>query len=61
MNDGVSKKICVVTNCISGVVGLAANAEEKLPYAGIVAFMLVAYLIARVIKDWKNNGKKEKE
>lgn len=61
MDNGVSKKLCVVTTCISGIVGLAANAENKLPYALIVAGMFIAYLIARVIKDWKKDAKKNEE
>ena len=61
MNNGVSKKLCVLTSCISGVVGLAANSENKLPYALIVAGMFLAYLIARIINEWSNNDKEEKE
>ena len=57
MNNGVSKKVCVISSCISGVLGLAANAPDKLPYAIIVGIMFVAFLVSQVFLDWSNNGK----
>ncbi len=51
--NGVSKKLCVITNCISGVLGLAANAENKLPYAIVVGSVVVFYMICQVLLDWK--------
>ncbi len=59
--NSVSKKVCVLTSCCSGVVGLAANAENKLPFALIVLGMFVVYLIERMFEDWINHGKTEKE
>ncbi len=52
MSEGVSKKVNITTVCISGVLGLAANAPDKLPYAIIVGSMFLLYLIAQVILDW---------
>ncbi len=50
--NGVSKKLHITGLCISGVLGLAANADDKLPFALIVAGMFVMYLIGQGFLDW---------
>ena len=50
--NGVSKKLHITGLCISGVLGLAANAENKLPFALIIAGMFALYLIGQGFLDW---------
>ena len=50
--NGVSKKLCITTTCISGVLGLAANAENKLYFAFIISAMFAMYLIEQGFLDW---------
>lgn len=59
MNNGVSKKVCVLTGCCSGVAGLATGAEDTLPFAFILGGMFIAYLIERIIEKRIDHGKKE--
>ncbi len=54
--NGVSKKLCITTTCISGVLGLAANVDDKLPYAFIVAGMFALYVIGQGFLDWKHES-----
>jgi len=56
-DNGVSKKLCITTTCISGVLGLAANVEDKLPFAIIVASMFALYLIGQGFLDWIDRKK----
>ena len=55
--NGVSKKFSVFMSCISGVLGLAANAENKLPYAYLVVGMFAVYQAGQGYLDWLK-GKK---
>lgn len=56
-DNGVSKKLCITTTCISGILGLAANAEDKLPFAFIVASMFALYVIGQGFLDWLKTPK----
>ena len=51
-DNGVSKKVHITGLCMSGVLGLAANAENKLRFALIVAGMFALYLIGQGFLDW---------
>lgn len=55
--NGVSKKLCITTTCISGVLGLAANAEDKLPFAFIICGMFIVYQIGQGLLDWFDKRK----
>lgn len=56
-NNGVSKKLCITTTCISGVLGLAANAEDKLYFAFIILGMFTVYQVGQCILDWLDKKK----
>lgn len=51
-DNGVSKKLHITGCCISGVLGLAANAENKLAFAYIVLGMFAIYTIGQGFLDW---------
>ena len=50
--NGVSKKLHITGICMSGVLGLAAKAENQLPFALIIAGMFAMYLIGQGFLDW---------
>jgi len=50
--NGISKKASITMSCITGVLGLAANVEDKLPFALIIAGMFFVYLIGQGFLDW---------
>ena len=54
--NGVSGKLCITTTCISGVLGLAANVEDKLPFAFIILGMFALYVIGQGFLDWRRKG-----
>lgn len=56
-NNGVSKKLCITTTCISGVLGLAANADDKLYFAFIILGMFTVYQVGQCILDWLDKKK----
>lgn len=51
-DNGISKKASITMSCITGVLGLAANAEDKLPFAYIVLGMFVIYQAGQGFLDW---------
>ena len=53
MNNGVSKKLCMTAVSILAVVQLSDGAEDKLPYAIIIASICVVYKLVQGIIDWK--------
>ena len=61
MNNGVSKKLFITVVCVQAVVGLSDGADDKWPYALVVACIFAVYKIAQSILDWSSNGKIEKE
>ncbi len=56
--NGVSKKHSVFMSCVTGLLGLAANAESKLPFALIVLGMFIVYQIGQGFLDWTDGKKK---
>ncbi len=60
-NIGVSKKFSVFMSCISGILGLAANAEDKLPYAYMIVGMFVVYQVGQGYLDWLKDRRNKHE
>ena len=56
-DNGVSKKLCITTTCVSGVLGLAANVEDKFPFACIILGMFALYVIGQGFLDWADRKK----
>ncbi len=50
--NGVSKKTHIVSVCITGVIGMAMNAPNKLPYAIIIGAIGVIYWAIQGFLDW---------
>ena len=59
-DNGVSKKFSIFMSCISGILGLAANVDDKLPFAYIVLGMFVIYQAGQGFLDWINSRKESK-
>ena len=51
--NGVSKKLCMTAAAILAVTQLSDGAEDKLPYAIIVAAIVVIYKLVQGWIDWK--------
>jgi len=52
--NGVSKKFCILSLAFSQLSALAANADEKLPYAYLITGCFVVYLI---LQGWLDRKK----
>jgi len=57
--SGVSKKVYLISMCITGVIGLGADAESKLAYALIVGAICVAGIFVQGFLDWSKNDKEK--
>ncbi len=54
--NGISKKVTILIVTVNSVIGLAANAENKLPYAILIGVMFCVYVIIRAFTERKKNG-----
>ncbi len=57
--NGVSKKVFVVTLSITAIAQMAANTQEKMPYAIVIGVIAVVYWAVQGYIDWSKDGKKE--
>ena len=57
MKNGVSKKLCMTAATILAVTQLSEGAEDKLPYALIIAVICVVYKLIQGFIDWKGENK----
>ena len=55
--NGVSKKVTVFMLVVNSIIGFAANAPNKLPYAILIVVVFVVYLLIRAFTERKKNGK----
>ena len=53
--NGVSKKLHIVSVSITALIGIAAKAENPLPYALIIGVICVAHMAVQAFIDWKND------
>ncbi len=56
-DTGVSKKHSVFMSCVTGLLGLAANVDDKLPFAYIILGMFIMYQIGQGFLDWTDRKK----
>lgn len=56
-DNGVSKKHSVFMSCVTGLLGLAANADDKLPFAYIILGMFIMYQVGQGFLDWNDRKK----
>jgi len=51
--NGMSKKLCISIIGVHAIIAMAADSEDKLPYAIIVAGLCVIYKLTQGFIDWK--------
>ena len=49
MANGVSKKLFITVVCVQAIVGMAEDAEDKLPYAIVIC---VIFGIYKLVQGW---------
>lgn len=54
MNDRPSKKLCIVMFTIQGVIGLAANTQDKWPYVIVIGAICIVYKLVQGFIDYKS-------
>ena len=60
-DNGVSKKVCIVTLSINTIGMLAASNPQLIPYAIVtIGVICVCFKIVQGFIDWSKNGKEEK-
>lgn len=57
MDNGVSKKHSVFMSCVTGLLGLAANVDDKLPFAYIILGMFIVYHAGQGFLDYLDKKK----
>ncbi len=51
--NGVSKKLCISIIGVQAIIQMSQDATDKLPYAMMIAGIVVTLQVIQVFKDWK--------